>query len=83
MAAARPSPTLDEIRQLVASSQICLTCDAPTCGTSGDPCFEFTPEGVVVCAQLPWWNERPVTRETLVEWNELLRQFEAANRGAL
>lgn len=74
-------PTLDEIRVIVRNAETCLTCNAGDCGTSGNPCYEFTPEGVQVCAQLPWWNGRPVLRETLLEWNERLQRFEATNRG--
>ncbi len=75
------TPTMQEMEQIVASAGTCLTCDAKDCGTSGDPCFEFTPEGVVVCSQLPWWNGHPVPRETLLEWNDMLQRFETANRG--
>jgi hypothetical protein len=74
-------PTMEEIKQLVASAQTCLTCDASDCGTSANPCYEFTPEGVTVCSQLPWWNGNPVPRETLFEWNARLQQFEFANKG--
>ena len=80
MDSTKATPTLEVMRQLVASSQICLACDAKNCGTSGDPCFEFTPEGVVACAQLPWWNGQPITRATLLEWNDLLRQYDFANK---
>jgi hypothetical protein len=78
---ATATPTMEELRQIVANAQACLTCDATECGTSGNPCYEFTPEGVVVCSQLPWWNGRPVPRETLIEWNEILQRFEFANKG--
>jgi len=74
-------PTIQELRQFVASAQKCLTCDACACGTSDDPCYEFAPDGVVVCPQLPWWQGRPVTRATLLEWNELLQRFDVANKG--
>jgi len=35
---------------------------------------------VDVCAALPWWNGRPVPRATLLEWDQLIRQLEYANR---
>ena len=75
------SPTMDEMKLLLASAQPCLTCDAKACGTSNDPCYEFTPEGVTVCSQLPWWNGHPVPRATLLEWNDMVMRFEVANRG--
>lgn len=74
------NPTLDEMQVLVAGSQTCLTCDAKACGTSDNPCFEFTPEGAVACAQLPWWNGHPVPRDTLLEWNDMLQRFAFANK---
>ncbi|MBI4672065.1 MAG: hypothetical protein HY741_10425 [Chloroflexi bacterium] len=75
------TPTVGELKQIVANAQTCLTCDAGECGTSGSPCFEFTPEGAVACSQLLWWNGHPVPREMLLEWNETLRRLEFANRG--
>lgn len=78
---ATTAPTMDEMKRFLADAKVCLTCDANACGTSGDPCFEFTPEGVTVCAQLPWWNGQPVTRATLLEWNDLVMRFEVASRG--
>lgn len=73
MAAPRATPTLEEIKSILAWAERCLECNAPEC-------HEFTPEGVDVCAQLPWWNGEPVRRETLVEWDQLVRQLEFANR---
>jgi hypothetical protein len=81
MATLKTNPTLDEMKQVVANAGDCLTCNVTECGTSQNPCFEFTPEGVQVCAQLPWWKGRPVPRDTLIEWSELIRQLEGANRG--
>ncbi|MCG3141002.1 MAG: hypothetical protein HDKAJFGB_02154 [Anaerolineae bacterium] len=75
------TPTIQELKQIIAHAQTCIHCDAQACGTSDDPCYEFTPEGVSVCAQLPWWNGRPVSRATLLEWNEILERFEYANKG--
>ncbi len=74
------NPTLEEMQAILASAERCLTCSAADCDTSGDPCFEFTPEGVQVCAALTWWNGRPIGRETLLEWDALLRRFRAAER---
>ncbi len=62
--AVRPSP--EEMQALLTSAADCLNCDAPEC-------HEFTPEGVDVCAELPYWNGKPVTREMLVEWQALLK----------
>lgn len=76
-----PTPTMEDLKTILAGAQTCLTCDARACGTSNDPCYEFTPEGVVVCSQLPWWNGHPVPRATLLEWNEMLQRFEFANKG--
>ncbi|MGB8647240.1 MAG: hypothetical protein WCF84_18525 [Anaerolineae bacterium] len=49
----------------------CLECDAPGCN-------EMTPEGMDVCADLPFWNGRPVTRTMLLEWQAMLQ---AQNNG--
>lgn len=73
MTMTQPAPSLQEIKELLARAQQCLTCDA-------SECHEFTPEGVDVCALLPWWNGRPVLRETLLEWNELVKRLEDANK---
>jgi hypothetical protein len=67
------TPTIPEIKDILARAQDCLTCNA-------SECHEFTPEGVDVCARLPWHKGRPVLKETLLEWNELVRRFEYANR---
>lgn len=55
----------EEMEELLKLGEVCLTCDAPEC-------HEFTPEGVDVCANLPFWNGKPVTREMLREWQEIL-----------
>ena len=54
-----------EKQALVESAAKCLECDAPEC-------HEFTPEGVDVCADLPFVNGKPVTRETLLRWKQEL-----------
>lgn len=69
----RGTPTLQEVKAILAQAQRCLNCDATEC-------HEFTPEGVEVCAQLPWWNGEPVKRETLLEWDRRVRQLEFMNR---
>lgn len=67
------TPTIAEMKLILANSQDCLVCNA-------EQCHEFTPEGVDVCARLPWWNGRPILRETLLEWADLVRRFEEANK---
>jgi hypothetical protein len=54
-----------EKQALVESAARCLSCDAPEC-------HEFTPEGVDVCADLPFVNGKPIPRETLVQWKHEL-----------
>ncbi len=54
-------PSLQEMAELLKNSASCLDCTAPEC-------HEFTPGGVDVCAELPFWNGRPVTRAMLKEW---------------
>ncbi len=58
-------PTLAEKETLVAQAGRCLDCDAPEC-------FEFTPEGVDVCAGLPFWNGKPVSKSMLIAWHHSL-----------
>ncbi len=49
-----------EMQLLVNMGAQCLQCDAPECS-------EMTPEGMDVCADLPFWKGRPVTRTMLRE----------------
>ncbi len=58
-------PTRKEMEEYLKLAQMCLTCNAPEC-------HEFTPEGVDVCAGLPFWNGKPVTREMLLTWQDQL-----------
>jgi hypothetical protein len=58
-------PTHKEMEEYLKLARMCLTCEAPEC-------HEFTPEGVDVCAGLPFWNGKPVTREMLVNWQNQL-----------
>lgn len=69
----KPQPSIDEIKAILKSAEGCLYCAAPEC-------HETTPEGVEVCAALPWWEGEPIKRETLLVWNELVRQLEYTNR---
>ncbi len=62
--AARPDRA--EMEAIVKSAAQCLECNAPEC-------HEFTPEGVDVCADLPFWNGKPITRETLQAWQRELK----------
>ncbi len=54
-------PTLQEMQEIVKHAEPCLECDAPEC-------HEPTPEGVDFCADLPFWEGRPVTRAMLAQW---------------
>ncbi len=62
-------PDLKEMKAIVAAAERCIDCDAPEC-------HEFTPEGVDVCAELPYYNGRPVTREMLRAWKAALQATE-------
>ena len=69
-------PTLQEMELVVARGERCLKCVAtPT--PSGSPCHEFTPGGVEVCSELPWWNGKPILPETLREWKEIVISYQA------
>lgn len=58
-------PTRQEKEEFLKLAKLCLTCDAPEC-------HEMTPEGVDVCATLPFYKGKPVSREMLIAWqNEL------------
>ncbi len=59
-------PTLQEMEEILKNSAKCLECDAPEC-------HEPTPEGVDVCAELPFWNGRPVTKSMLRDWQLTVR----------
>lgn len=69
-------PTFVEMKAIVERAQRCLTCDATPCN-SGSPCYEFTPGGVEVCSDLPWWNDKPVMPKTLREWKEFVTAYQA------
>ncbi len=59
-------PTLQEMQEIIQRAEQCLECDAPEC-------HEATPEGVDVCADLPFWDGRPVTRPMLLAWQSQLK----------
>ena len=59
-------PTVEEIEELLKTAMLCLHCDAPECS-------EVTPGGVEVCSGLHFWRGKPVTRQILQEWAELVR----------
>lgn len=69
-------PTLREMEVVVAHAARCLTCTAAATPT-GSPCYEFTPGGVEVCSDLPWWNGKPILPETLREWKEIVASYQA------
>ncbi len=56
-------PSWQEMVGILKEAALCLECDAPEC-------HEFTPEGVDVCAELPFWDGRPVTKSMLLAWQE-------------
>lgn len=60
-------PTRTEMEEMLRQAKFCLTCDAPDC-------HEFTPEGVDVCASLPFYDGKPVTRQMLLSWQELVHR---------
>ncbi len=59
-------PDLQEMEEILKNSAECLECEAPEC-------HEPTPEGVDVCAKLPFWNGQPVSKLTLREWQAIVR----------
>jgi hypothetical protein len=63
-------PSHKEMQEFLELAQMCLRCDAPEC-------HEFTPEGVDVCANLPFYKGKPVTREMLFSWQEILHSERA------
>lgn len=58
-------PGLEEMKGILENAAPCLKCDA-------SECHEFTPEGADVCAKLPFWDGRPVTKSTLLAWQEIV-----------
>ena len=58
-------PSRNEMEEMLKQAKMCLTCDAPEC-------HEMTPEGVDVCANLPFYEGKPITREMLLTWQEQL-----------
>jgi hypothetical protein len=69
-------PGLREMELLVERAARCLACTA-TATPTGSPCYEFTPGGVEVCSELPWWNGKPILPETLHEWKEKVVSYQA------
>ncbi len=61
----KQQPGRIEMEEMLKLAKMCLTCDAPEC-------HEMTPEGVDVCANLPFYNGKPVTREMLLAWQDEL-----------
>lgn len=70
-------PTYIEMKTIVERAQRCLNCDASSPCNSGSPCYEFTPGGVEVCSELPWWNGKPIMPETLREWKQVVTSYQA------
>ena len=64
-------PSRKEMEEMLKQAKMCLACDAPEC-------HEFTPEGVDVCANLPFYEGKPVTREMLLAWQEQLHPKKAS-----
>lgn len=58
-------PSRQEKEEFLKLAKLCLTCDAPEC-------HEMTPEGVDICATLPFYNGKPVSREMLLTWQDEL-----------
>lgn len=65
MAIVTKQPSLEEMRAILKSAARCLECDE-------SECHEFTPEGVDVCAELPFWDGRPVTKSMLLSWRDIV-----------
>jgi hypothetical protein len=65
MTSTSEQPTTGEMETILRQAGRCLDCDAPEC-------FEATPEGVDACAGLQYWDGKPVTKSTLVSWQERL-----------
>lgn len=65
MAIVTELPSLEEMKGILKEAVRCLECNA-------SECHEFTPEGVDVCSGLPFWGGRPVTRQTLLEWRDIV-----------
>jgi hypothetical protein len=65
MATVTKQPSLLEMEGILKDAAPCLECDA-------SECHEFTPEGVDVCARLPYWEGRPVTKSMLLAWEEIV-----------
>ncbi len=59
-------PDRAQMQALLNQGAQCLDCDSSECN-------EMTPEGMDVCADLPFWNERPITRAMLREWQAILK----------
>ncbi len=69
-------PTVIEMQALVEKAARCIVCNG-TPNNSGSPCYEFTPGGVEVCSELPWWNGKPIMPDTLREWKEIVAAHQA------
>lgn len=69
-------PSLFELELVVARAERCFQCPAAAV-PGGACCYEFTPEGVQVCCDLPWWNGKPILPETLRRWKETLVSYQA------
>ena len=64
-------PSRKEKEEFLKLANMCLSCTAPEC-------HEFTPEGVDVCANLPYFEGKPITREMLLKWQEELHSRKAS-----
>lgn len=65
MAIVTKQPSLAEMEEILKNSALCLECNE-------SECHEFTPEGVDVCAELPFWNGKPVTKSMLLSWQKVV-----------
>ncbi len=66
MAILTKQPSLQAMQAILTDAARCLECDA-------SESHEITPEGVDVCAELPYWDGRPVTKSMLLAWQEIVR----------
>jgi hypothetical protein len=64
-------PSRQQKEEFLKLANMCLSCSAPEC-------HEFTPEGVDVCANLPYMDGKPITREMLLKWQDELHPQKAS-----
>ena len=72
----KSTPTVQEMEQILGHSERCLKCKSAFTPDGAD-CYEFTPGGVETCANLPWWNGKPILPETLRQWKEIVVAYQS------